>query len=141
MASGVTEEQLRDYTDSFKAFDKDNSGCLDHQELKTVLRALDLNLPVVEEGQPDPEFEAILQQIDPNADSTVSLDEFIRFMIHRETVNIETAKEVSTAFRAAAGEKAFITQAELKKTLTAEQAVSESCFNLFHFFVCLMWSL
>ena len=47
-------------------FDKDKSGRLDHQELKSCLRALGYDLPMVEEGQTDPEYEAILNAVDPN---------------------------------------------------------------------------
>lgn len=44
----------------FKHFDKEKSGKLNHQEFKSCLRALGYDLPMVEEGQPDPEFDAIL---------------------------------------------------------------------------------
>ena len=47
-------------------FDKDKSGRLDHQEFKSCLRALGYDLPMVEEGQRDPEFESILEIVDPN---------------------------------------------------------------------------
>ena len=47
-------------------FDKDKSGKLDHQEFKSCLRALGYDLPVVEDGQVDPEFQAILDMVDPN---------------------------------------------------------------------------
>ena len=47
-------------------FDKDKSGKLNHQEFKSCLRALGYDLPMVEEGQRDPEFEAILDMVDPN---------------------------------------------------------------------------
>ena len=47
-------------------FDKDKSGRLNHQEFKSCLRALGYDLPMVEEGQVDPEFEAILDGVDPN---------------------------------------------------------------------------
>lgn len=47
-------------------FDKDRSGKLDHQEFKSCLRALGYDLPMVEEGQPDPEFQNILDIVDPN---------------------------------------------------------------------------
>ena len=47
-------------------FDKDKSGKLDHQEFKSCLRALGYDLPMVEEGQTDPEFQAILDVVDPN---------------------------------------------------------------------------
>lgn len=47
-------------------FDKDKSGKLNHQEFKSCLRALGYDLPMVEEGQRDPEFETILDMVDPN---------------------------------------------------------------------------
>lgn len=48
----------------FKHFDKDKSGKLNHQEFKSCLRALGYDLPMVEEGQPDPEFEDILGNLE-----------------------------------------------------------------------------
>ena len=53
-------------------FDKDKSGKLDHHEFKSCLRALGYDLPMVEEGQVDPEFQAICDIVDPNR-SVVSL--------------------------------------------------------------------
>ena len=47
-------------------FDKDKSGKLDHHEFKSCLRALGYDLPMVEEGQVDPEFQAICDIVDPN---------------------------------------------------------------------------
>lgn len=39
---------------------------MNHQEFKSCLRSLGYDLPMVEEGEPDPEFEAILDTVDPN---------------------------------------------------------------------------
>ena len=64
--SGVSEEALREFSMMFKHFDKDKSGKLNHQEFKSCLRALGYDLPMVEEGQRDPEFEVILDSVDPN---------------------------------------------------------------------------
>ena len=47
-------------------FDKDRSGKLDIQEFKSCLRSLGYDLALLEEGQTDPEFEAILDTVDPN---------------------------------------------------------------------------
>ena len=47
-------------------FDKDKTGFLDHQEFKSCLRSLGYDLPVVEEGEEDAEFESILRTVDPN---------------------------------------------------------------------------
>lgn len=58
--AGVSEDALKEFSMMFKHFDKDKSGRLNHQEFKSCLRALGYDLPMVEEGQPDPEFNAIL---------------------------------------------------------------------------------
>ena len=47
-------------------FDKDKTGYLDHQEFKSCLRSLGYDLSIVEEGEEDPEFQAILRTVDPN---------------------------------------------------------------------------
>lgn len=51
---------------SFRYFDKNQSGRLEHQEFKASLRSLGYELAVLEQGQTDPKFEAILDQVDPN---------------------------------------------------------------------------
>ena len=64
--SGVSEEALREFSMMFKHFDKEKTGRLDHQQFKSCLRALGYDLPMVEEGQPEPEFQRILDIVDPN---------------------------------------------------------------------------
>ncbi|XP_052259701.1 spectrin alpha chain-like isoform X3 [Dreissena polymorpha] len=121
--SGVSEDALREFSMMFKHFDKDKSGKLDHQEFKSCLRALGYDLPVVEEGQVDPEFQAILDMVDPNRDGHVSLQEYMAFMISRETENVQSSSEVEQAFRAlTSGDKPYITSQELYANLTREQA-------------------
>lgn len=41
-------------------------GRLNTNDFKSCLRALGYDLPMVEEGQTDPEFEAIMDIVDPN---------------------------------------------------------------------------
>ncbi|BFZ06026.1 hypothetical protein BsWGS_09066 [Bradybaena similaris] len=121
--SGVSEDALREFSMMFKHFDKDKSGRLDHQEFKSCLRALGYDLPMVEEGQIDPEFQTILNIVDPNRDGYVSLQEYMAFMISRETENVQSSTEVEQAFRAlTSGEKPYITAQELYANLTKEQA-------------------
>lgn len=57
---GVSEDALKEFSMMFKHFDKEKSGKLNHQEFKSCLRALGYDLPMVDEGNPDPEFDAIL---------------------------------------------------------------------------------
>lgn len=112
--SGVSEDSLKEFSMMFKHFDKDKSGKLNHQEFKSCLRALGYDLPMVEEGQPDPEFEAILDVVDPNRDGYVSLQEYIAFMISKETENVQSYEEIENAFRAiTASDRPYVTKDEL----------------------------
>eukprot|EP00118_Oscarella_pearsei_P025242 m.307813 g.307813 ORF g.307813 m.307813 type:complete len:2422 (+) comp42859_c0_seq1:216-7481(+) len=120
--TGVSEEQLQEFNQAFKHFDKDGSGKLDHLEFKSCLRSLGYDLPVVEEGEADPEFESILMLVDPNRDGCVSRQEYMAFMISRETENVESKEEIEQAFRALASEdKPYVTEAELHQALPPEQ--------------------
>ncbi|XP_070496510.1 spectrin alpha chain isoform X3 [Chironomus tepperi] len=122
--SGVSEDSLKEFSMMFKHFDKDKSGKLNHQEFKSCLRALGYDLPMVEEGQPDPEFDEILGVVDPNRDGYVSLQEYIAFMISKETENVQSYEEIENAFRAitASSERPYVTKDELYSNLTKEMA-------------------
>ncbi|XP_069695869.1 spectrin alpha chain isoform X4 [Periplaneta americana] len=121
--SGVSEDALKEFSMMFKHFDKDKSGRLNQQEFKSCLRALGYDLPMVEEGQPDPEFEAILDVVDPNRDGYVSLQEYMAFMISKETENVQSSEEIENAFRAiTAGDRPYVTKEELYANLTKEMA-------------------
>lgn len=113
--SGVSEDSLKEFSMMFKHFDKDKSGKLNQQEFKSCLRALGYDLPMVEEGQPDPEFEEILNIVDPNRDGYVSLQEYIAFMISKETENVQSFEEIENAFRAitASADRPYVTKDEL----------------------------
>lgn len=111
---GVSEDALKEFSMMFKHFDKEKSGKLNHQEFKSCLRALGYDLPMVEEGQPDPEFDAILDVVDPNRDGYVSLQEYMAFMISKETENVQSSEEIEKAFRAiTAGDRPYVTKEEL----------------------------
>ncbi|CAG0916965.1 unnamed protein product [Notodromas monacha] len=117
--SGVSEDALKEFSMMFKHFDKERSGRLNHQEFKSCLRALGYDLPMVEEGKPDPEFEQILDVVDPNRDGCVSLQEYMAFLISKETENVQSLEEIENAFRAiTSGERPYVTQDELNSNLT-----------------------
>ncbi|KAI4458382.1 troponin [Holotrichia oblita] len=121
--SGVSEDALKEFSMMFKHFDKEKSGKLNHQEFKSCLRALGYDLPMVEEGQPDPEFDAILDVVDPNRDGYVSLQEYMAFMISKETENVQSSEEIEKAFRAiTAGDRLYVTKEELYANLSKEMA-------------------
>ncbi len=95
---------------------------------------------MVEEGQIDPEFETIVGKdeifacffflvlfyeqtltyafiidiVDPNRDGYVSLQEYMAFMISKETENVQSSEEIENAFRAITnGERPYVTKEEL----------------------------
>lgn len=121
--SGVSEDALREFSMMFKHFDKDKVGKLNHSLFKSCLRALGYDLRVVKEGEEDPEFEAILNIVDSNRDGFVTLQEFISFMISRETENISSSDEFEHAFRLIAEQdRPYVTTKELYANLSNEMA-------------------
>ncbi|GMT03322.1 hypothetical protein PENTCL1PPCAC_25496, partial [Pristionchus entomophagus] len=121
--SGVTEDALREFSMMFKHFDKEKAGRLDHAQFKSCLRALGYDLPMVDEGQPEPEFNRILHIVDPNMDGYVTLQEYMAFMISKETENIQSSEEIESAFRALSKEfRPYVTAEELYAALHADQA-------------------
>ena len=120
--SGVSEDALKEFSMMFRHFDKDKTGRLDHNEFKSCLRALGYDLPMVGEGEPEPEFEAILESIDVNRDGFVSLQDYMAFMISKETENVQSSEEIENAFRAITQEREYVTRAELYDHLSKDMA-------------------
>jgi len=121
--SGVSEDALKEFSMMFKHFDKEKTGRLNHQEFKSCLRALGYDLPMVEEGQEDTVFDAILAVVDPNDDGFISLQEYMAFLISKETENVQSSEEIENAFRAiSAGEKPYVTADELFANLNKDMA-------------------
>jgi len=120
--SGVSEDALKEFSMMFRHFDKDKTGKLDHNEFKSCLRALGYDLPMLEDGQPEPEFEAILDSVDLNRDGGVSLQDYMAFMISKETENVQSSEEIENAFRAITQEREYVTRSELYDHLSKDMA-------------------
>merc|ERR1711971_231963 len=120
--SGVSEDALKEFSMMFRHFDKDKSGRLNHNEFKSCLRALGYDLPMVEEGEPEPEFEQILVVVDPNKDNFVTLQEYMAYMISKETENVQSTEEIENAFRAITQEREYVTRSELYDHLSKDMA-------------------
>lgn len=102
---------------------------LDHIELKSLFRSLGIELALKEGDQESPEFLEILAIINPSIESAVSKDEFINYMLQRETTQVKGKGDIFAAFKAITDpEKSFITEKELRANLTKEQA--EYCIRI-----------
>merc|ERR1719232_315038 len=119
---GVAEDALKEFSMMFRHFDKDKTGKLNHDQFKSCLRALGYDLPMVEEGHPEPEFQAILDGVDPNRDGHVSLQDYMAFMISKETENVQSSEEIENAFRAITQEREYVTRKELYDHLSTDMA-------------------
>ncbi|XP_062502461.1 alpha-actinin-like [Corticium candelabrum] len=116
---GLSEEQLREFRQSFNHFDKDKSGQLDKNEYKACLLSLGYNL-AVGEGE-EQELARLMRQIDPNTTGYVTFDAFVDFMT-KESIDEDTAEQVISSFKVLAGDKPYITAEELRRELPADQA-------------------
>jgi len=57
---------------------------------------------------------SIVDIVDPNRDGYVSLQEYMAFMISKETENVQSSEEIENAFRAiTAADRPYVTKEEL----------------------------
>ncbi|XP_045499968.1 alpha-actinin, sarcomeric isoform X2 [Colias croceus] len=118
-SKGITQEQLTEFRASFNHFDKNRTGRLAPEELKSCLVSLGYSIGKDRQGELD--FQRILAVVDPNNTGYVSFDAFLDFMT-RESTDTDTAEQVIDSFRILAGDKPFITAEELRRELPPDQA-------------------
>lgn len=79
--NNISEEQMEEFRESFKHFDKDNSDCLESLEFRACLISLGFpDIPTVPNPAEDAEFDRITKRVDPNGDGKISFGEFVAFM-------------------------------------------------------------
>lgn len=66
--------------------------------------------------------------VDPNRDGYVSLQEYMAFMISKETENVQSSEEIENAFRAiTAADRPYVTKEELYAVSIANTIVYLEC--------------
>eukprot|EP00045_Choanoeca_perplexa_P009106 m.85930 g.85930 ORF g.85930 m.85930 type:complete len:878 (+) comp14752_c0_seq1:81-2714(+) len=118
-ATNLTDEQLKEYKDSFAHFDKNKNGRLDRLEFRGVLLSLGFPIPQVPEEGNDAEFERIWAVVDANGEGTVELEEFVAFMA-QEAAGAESASELLEAFKILANGQPFVLATDLQRELSPE---------------------
>lgn len=104
-STNLTEDQIKEYRESFKHFDKSGDNKLDRVEFRACLISLGYDIPqVAAEGQEDKEFNRVYTRVDPNNDGVVSFEEYMAFMAE-EHADAETSEQLLEAFKALAGGK------------------------------------
>ncbi|KJE88866.1 hypothetical protein CAOG_08407 [Capsaspora owczarzaki ATCC 30864] len=119
---GVTEAQLREFETTFNHFDRNKSGTLDYAEFRGCLIAQGYDVQQPKDGGSDEAFEKIIQQVDSNRDGNVNKEEYIDFMIRRETTNATSQDDIVTAFKQMAGDQPFVTKRQITEGLGAKTA-------------------
>uniref|UniRef100_A0A336MMX1 CSON003575 protein n=1 Tax=Culicoides sonorensis TaxID=179676 RepID=A0A336MMX1_CULSO len=104
-SKGITQEQLNEFRSSFNHFDKNRTGRLTPEELKSCLVSLGYSIGKDRQGELD--FQRILAVVDPNSTGYILFDAFLDFMT-RESTDTDTAEQVIDSFRILASDKVKI---------------------------------
>lgn len=112
--SGVSEEQLNEFKETFKNFDKDNSGTLEPHEFKACLNALGHDVTSEES------FKALVAQVGKISPGSIQFEEFVEYMIQK-TEDSDSPNTVKNAFKTIAGDKDYVTVEDLKKVPGLDQ--------------------
>jgi actinin alpha len=113
--SGVSEEELAEFKKSFDHFDKDHSGQLNKLELKSCLQSLGEDTKEEELEKIFTQFGITIEEKGENV-KVLPFQSFVAYMLgkHGDSDNLGAIKE---AFKVMAGDKAFITERDLRAVL------------------------
>jgi len=110
--SALSAEQLQEFKECFKHFDKDEDHHLSRLELGALLKSLGEDLTFEEGGKLD----AILTAIDEDGDGKVTYEEFVGYM-EKISTDKDTPESIKAAFKVIAGDKEYVTEANLAAVL------------------------
>jgi len=110
----VTKEQLDEFHETFKHFDKAGRNALGKNDFKAACAS-------VGEDIPDNELESVFKKFDKNNDGLISFEEFTEYMssIVKEGTGYE---DVIASFKELAGGADFITETQLKANMEKDEA-------------------
>lgn len=117
--SGVTPEELAEFKETFKHFDKDSSGALNRLELKSCLTSLGEDLTDAELDKVLTDFGITIEE-NGQPIKVLPFESFVAYLVkkHSDADNTEAVKE---AFKVMAGDKEYITRSELAAHLPADK--------------------
>jgi len=110
--SDISPEQLNEFKEVFKHFDKNRDGSLGRLEMKACLQALG-------DEPSDSELDNIMKTVDPENKGVV-FEAFTNFMIKR-TKDTDSRDEILIAFKELANDKDFVTEEDLRKVMSNDK--------------------
>jgi len=113
-SSNLTAEQIKDFQETFKYFDKDKDGKLNKLDFKATCNSLG-------EDVPEQELDRVFSAYDKDRDGMISFEEFLEYMgkIAKEGGGYE---DVLEAFKQIANNNPFITEQELRTSVDKQEA-------------------
>jgi len=111
--SSVSKEQLNEFHETFKYFDKGGNNKLDKNQFKAACAS-------VGEDIPDNELDSVFKKYDKDLDGFINFEEYIEYMssIAKEGTGYE---DVIASFKELAGGKDFITQSQLSSNMEKDE--------------------
>jgi len=114
--TGLSADQLREFKECFKHFDKDGDNLLDRLELGACLKSLGEDVNFDQGGKLD----QIVSGIDGDSDGKVTFEEFASYM-ERVSTGSDTPDSIKHAFKTLAGDKDYVTEADLRSVLPGDK--------------------
>ncbi|KNC86979.1 hypothetical protein SARC_00872 [Sphaeroforma arctica JP610] len=120
--SGISEEKMQEYKESFKFFDKNRSGVLDRLEFRSCLLSTGYDLPDVKGNDgADPAFDLVMAVVDPEGTGQVSFEAFADFAA-RDKQDATSSDQFKESFKIIAGDKDYITEEEIRRDMSPATA-------------------
>ena len=107
----LTEQQIAEFKEAFRVFDKDGDGTITTKELGTVMRSLGQN-------PTEDELQEMINEVDADGNGTIGFPEFL-VMMESKMKDTDKEEERREAFRVFDKDgNGFIRPAELKHVMT-----------------------
>jgi len=115
--TGLSQAQITEFKECFKHFDKDEDHLLNRLELGACLKSLGEDVDLKQEGG---KLDQIMTAIDQDGDGKANFEEFASYM-ERISSGSDTPDSIKHAFKTLAGDKDYVTEADLRAVLPNEK--------------------
>ncbi|KAI8328265.1 calponin homology domain-containing protein [Chlamydoabsidia padenii] len=112
--TNLTPEQLEEFEQAFRHFDKDDSNTLSATEFNAALASLGIFYD-------DDAFDQVFSRVTGRQEHA-SFEQFIQFMVS-VTEDKSTPEQIRESFRTIAGDKTYVTEMDLKMCLVPDEMI------------------
>ncbi|KAN0027634.1 hypothetical protein ACTFIU_010605 [Dictyostelium citrinum] len=120
--TGVTAEELSEFKACYSHFDKDNDNKLNRLEFSSCLKSLGEDLT-------EEQLTAVVGKIDVDGNGYISFEEFIEYMVTSRKGS-DNAESTKAAFKVMAEDKDFITEAQIRQSISDAKQVEYLLANM-----------